>query len=448
MSRSRKKAKQREPETAEIDGISHDGKGIAAVEGKKVFVAGALQGETVMFQRRKRHRNYDEAELLEVIEASPLRIEPRCAAFGNCGGCSLQHLSPDDQRAIKAGTLRDNLERIGQVVPDEWLDPVFNPGAEGSWNYRRRARLGVKDVPAKGRVLVGFREAHASYVCDMHRCEVLAQPVDGLLDALSELIGQLSIRARLPQIEVAVADNATTLLFRVLDSPTDADTSLLRQFGVTHNVQIALQTGGLGTASPLDDSTYQALRYSLPEFEVEIEFRATDFVQVNAPVNRLMVAKAIELLQVSNTDRILDLYCGIGNFSLPLARRAAAVLALEVEQLQVDRGRFNATHNKIENCEFRTADLSLVDGNDRWIKEDWDKVLLDPARSGAEAIVANMARIGPERIVYVSCHPGTLARDAGVLVREQGYRLSAAGIIDMFPHTGHVESIAVFEKVS
>jgi 23S rRNA (uracil1939-C5)-methyltransferase len=407
-----------------------------------------LQGETVMFQRRKRHRNYDEAELLEVIEASPLRIEPRCAAFGNCGGCSLQHLSPDDQRAIKAGTLQDNLERIGQVVPEEWLDPVFNPGTEGSWNYRRRARLGVKDVPAKGRVLVGFREAHAPYVCDMHRCEVLAQPVDGLLDALSELIGQLSIRARLPQIEVAVADNAATLLLRALDPPTDADTLLLRQFGVTHNVQIALQTGGLGTASPLDDSIYQALRYSLPEFDVEIEFRATDFVQVNAPVNRLMVAKAIELLQVSNTDRVLDLYCGIGNFSLPLARRAAAVLALEVEQQQVDRGRFNAAHNKIENCEFRTADLSLVDENDSWIKEDWDKVLLDPARSGAEAVVANMARIGPERIVYVSCHSGTLARDAGVLVREQGYRLSAAGIIDMFPHTGHVESIAVFEKVS
>lgn len=448
MSRSRKKAKRRAPETAEIDGISHDGKGIAAVEGKKVFVAGALQGETVMFQRRKRRRNYDEAELLEVIEASPRRIEPRCAAFGNCGGCSLQQLSSADQRTIKGRTLQDNLERIGQVEPEEWLDPIFSPGAEGSWNYRRRARLGVKDVPAKGRVLVGFREAHAPYVCDMHRCEVLAKPVDGLLDALSELIGHLSIRARLPQIEVAVADNATTLLFRVLDPPTNADTRLLRQFGVAHKVQIALQTGGLDTANPLDDSIYQALRYSLPDFDVEIEFRATDFVQVNAPVNRLMVAKAIDLLQVSGSDRVLDLYCGIGNFSLPLARRAAAVLALEVEQLQVDRGRFNAAHNNIENCEFRTADLSLPEANESWIKDDWDKLLLDPARSGAEAVVANMARIGPARIVYVSCHPGTLARDAGVLVREQGYRLASAGIIDMFPHTGHVESIAVFEKAS
>jgi len=447
MSRSRKRAKRREPETAEIDAISHDGKGIAAVEGKKVFVAGALQGETVKFQRRKRHRNYDEAELLEVIEASEQRIEPRCAAFSVCGGCSLQHLSSADQRAMKGRTLQDNLQRIGQVEPEKWLEPIFNPGPEGSWNYRRRARLGVKDVTAKGRVLVGFREAHAPYVCDMHRCEVLAQPVDGLLDALSELIGQLSIRARLPQIEVAVADNATTLLVRVLDPPTDADITLLQQFGVAHDVQIALQTGGLDTASPLDDSTYQPLRYSLPEFDVEIEFRATDFVQVNAPVNRLMVAKAIELLQVTNTDRVLDLYCGIGNFSLPLARRAAAVLALEGEQLQVERGRFNATHNQIENCEFRTADLSLVAGNESWLKEDWDKVLLDPARSGAEAIIANMAKIDPARIVYVSCHPGTLARDAGVLVREQGYRLASAGIIDMFPHTGHVESIAVFEKV-
>lgn len=448
MARSRKKSKRREPETAAIEAISHDGKGIAAVDGKKVFVAGALQGETVVFQRRKRRRNFDEAELLEVIDASPQRIAPRCAAFAVCGGCSLQHLSVEDQREIKMSALRDNLQRIGQVEPEQWLEPIFNPGDEGSWNYRRRARLGVKDVQAKGRVLVGFREAHAPYVCDMHRCEVLAKPVDGLLDALSDLIGQLSIRARLPQIEVAAADNVTTLLFRVLDPPTEQDLSLLSQFGSTHDVQIALQTGGLDTARPLDEMTYQPLRYSLPDFDVEIEFTATDFVQVNAPVNRLMVAKAIDLLQIKETHRVLDLYCGIGNFSLPLARRAAAVLALEGEVLQVDRGRFNAAHNNIENCEFRTADLSLVDGSEQWIKEDWDRVLLDPARTGAEAVVANMARLGPTRIVYVSCHPGTLARDAGVLVREQGYRLESAGIIDMFPHTGHVESIAVFEKAS
>ncbi len=448
MSRPRKRAKRQEPETAEISGIGHDGKGIAAVDGKKVFVAGALQGETVVFQRRKRKRNYDEAELIEVLEASPQRITPRCAAFGNCGGCSLQHLSTDNQREIKSRTLKDNLERIGRLEPEKWLEPIFSPGAEGSWNYRRRARLGVKDVFAKGRVLVGFREAHAPYICDMHRCEVLAQPIDGLLDALSELIGQLSLRARLPQIEVAVADNVITLLFRVLDPPSENDLRLLNEFGKAHEIQIALQPGGLDTAAPLDALSYQALRYELPEFDVEIEFQATDFVQVNAAVNRQMVAKAVELLEVCSSDRVLDLYCGIGNFSLPLARRAAAVLALEVEQLQVDRGRFNAAHNNIENCEFRTADLSLVEGNESWVKEDWDKVLLDPARSGAEAVVANMAKIGPGRIVYVSCHPGTLARDAGVLVREQGYRLVSAGIIDMFPHTAHVESIAVFEKDS
>jgi len=426
--------------------MGHDGKGIAAIDGKKVFVAGALQGEIVVFQRRKRRRNYDEAELIEVLEASPQRITPRCAAFGNCGGCSLQHLTTDNQREIKSRTLKDNLERIGHLEPENWLEPIFSPGNEGGWNYRRRARLGVKDVLAKGRVLVGFREAHAPYICDMHRCEVLAQPIDGLLDALSDLIGQLSLRARLPQIEVAVADNAITLLFRVLDPPTEKDMRLLREFGNAHEVQIALQPGGLGTAAPLDESSYQALRYKLPEFDVEIEFQATDFVQVNAAVNRQMVAKAVALLEVSSSDRVLDLYCGIGNFSLPLARRASFVLALEGEQLQVDRGRFNAAHNNIVNCEFRTADLSLVDGNERWIKDHWDKVLLDPARSGAEAVVANMAKIDPTRIVYVSCHPGTLARDAGVLVREQGYRLVSAGIIDMFPHTAHVESIAVFEK--
>jgi 23S rRNA (uracil1939-C5)-methyltransferase len=439
--------KRREPETALIESATHDGKGIAAVAGKKVFVSGALVGETVRFVRRKRRRNYDEAELLEVLEASTARIEPRCAAFASCGGCSLQHISATDQRVIKHRALVDNLQRIGQVEPQRWLEPLFDASDEGGWKYRRRARLAAKDVAGKGRVLVGFRESHAPYVCDMHRCEVLASPVDGLIDPLSELIGRLSISARLPQIEVAVADNVTELVFRVLDPPTDEDLSALAGFAVEHDLQIALQSKGPDSVVPLKSGdTVKPLQYSLPDYDVTIEFSATDFVQVNGAVNRLMVAQAIELLDVGADHRVLDLYCGIGNFSLPLARKSGHVLGIEGELQQVRRSQANATLNNITNCEFRQADLSAIEGNEGWIRDRWDRVLLDPARSGAEEVIANMSAIGPARIVYVSCHPGTLARDAGVLVREHGYTLEAAGIIDMFPHTGHVESIAVFHK--
>ena len=439
--------KKREPETAVIGSVTHDGRGIADVSGKKVFVSGALEGETVLFQRRKRRRNYDEAQLLEVIEPSSDRIEPRCAVFGACGGCSLQHISADHQRLIKQRALADNLQRIGRVEPDTWLDPLYDDSADGGWHYRRRARLAVKDVAAKGRVLVGFREAHAPYVCDMHRCEVLAHPVDDLIGPLSQLIEGMSISSRLPQIEVAVADNVITLVFRVLDPPSDADIAAIVEFAGEHKIQVSLQTGGPGTIKAVDTGVAAIpLQYALPEFSVNIEFGATDFVQVNGPVNRLMVSKAVELLDVGENHRVLDLYCGIGNFSLPLARRAGHVLGVEGEAHQVSRGQQNAALNNIENCEFRQADLNEIDGREAWLKKGWDRLLLDPARSGAQEVIANIGAVGTPRIVYVSCHPGTLARDAGILVHEKGYKLEAAGIIDMFPHTGHVESIAVFQK--
>ena len=436
--------RKREPETALITSSTHDGRGIAAVEGKKVFVAGALSGETVTFLRRKRRRNFDEAELLEIVEASPSRIEPRCAVFGTCGGCSLQHLSAGDQRRLKQQTLADNLARIGKLEPRCWLDPLYDETGEGSWHYRRRARLAVKDVAGKGRVLVGFRERHAPYLCDMHRCEVLMRPLDGLLDSLSDMIGQLSIRSRLPQIEVAIADNVTALVFRVLDPPNAEDLERLRDFGRYHGLQIGIQPGGPDSVIPvLGDET---LIYALPEFDVDIAFGATDFVQVNGNVNRRMVKAAVDLLQLEADHAVLDLYCGIGNFSLPIARQAKRVLAVEGETGQVERGRDNAARNGITNCEFRQADLSQFDGTESWLGNGWDRLLLDPARSGAPEIVASAPRIGASRIVYVSCHPGTLARDAGTLVHTHGYALEAAGIIDMFPHTGHVESLAVFQK--
>ncbi len=435
--------RSKEPETARIDGSTHDGRGIAAISGKKVFVAGALPGETVRFIRRKSRRKFDEAELLEVIDASSDRIEARCAAFGRCGGCSLQHITPDQQRRIKSDTLRDNLERIGKVEPAKWLDTLAGP----EWHYRRRGRLAVKDVAGKGRVLVGFRERHAPFITDMHRCEVLAKPVDDLIDPLSELIGRLSIRARLPQIEVAVADNAVALVFRVLDPPSPGDLERFRQFGRDHNLQIHLQPGGLDTVHCIEPAEPpDALVYAQPAFDVTIAFEPVDFVQVNGEINQRMVETAIGLLAPETHHRVLDLYCGIGNFSLPLARNAADVLGIEGEPTLVDRASANAEQNGISNASFRCADLSVIDGSEDWIRTHWDRVLLDPARSGAAEAVRHMAKMAPARVVYVSCHPGTLARDTHTLVHEQGYTLSAAGIIDMFPHTAHVESIAIFDQ--
>jgi len=439
---SRKK-KRREPETATITAATHDGRGIADSDGKKVFVAGALEGETVTYIRRKSRRNFDEAELLEVHEASPDRIDAKCEAFGRCGGCSLQHVSDEHQRDIKSQTLKDNLERIGRVEPDTWLDPMTGP----VWNYRRRARLAVKNVFGKGRTLVGFRERHAPFITDMNRCEVLAKPIDSMISELSELIDGMTIRARLPQIEVAVAENDISLVFRVLDPPTGADEALFRAFGEKHKLRIYLQTGGLDTVALFyPEAVDGSLFYTLPEFDIRVEFEPVDFVQVNSDINQRMVHFAVEQLDAGPDDRVLDLYCGIGNFSLPLARKAGTVLGVEGEATLVRRATENAERNGLDNVTFRVADLSKIDGTEGWVKEGWDRLLLDPARSGAAEVVTRMHLFKPERIVYVSCHPGTLARDAGTLVHEQGYKLESAGIIDMFPHTAHVESIAVFTK--
>jgi 23S rRNA (uracil1939-C5)-methyltransferase len=435
--------KRREPETARVAAVTHDGRGIVTTEGKKVFVAGALEGETVTYLRRKFRRNFDEAELLEIHEASPDRIEARCEAYGRCGGCSLQHVSVDHQRDIKAQTLRENMERIGRVAPEEWLAPMTGP----EWHYRRRARLAVKDVKGKGRALVGFRERHAPFIADMHRCEVLAEPLDAMIADLSDLIGGLSIRARLPQIEVAVADNDTALVFRVLDPPTEADETAFRAFGEQHNLRVYLQPGGLDTVALLyPDSVDESLYYTLPEFDVRIDFEPVDFVQVNGAINQRMVHFAVEQLAAGPSDRVVDLFCGIGNFSLPLGRSAGSVLGVEGLDSLTARAAANAAHNGLDNVSFRVADLSKIDGTEQWVRAGCDRMLLDPARSGALEVVNLMKLFGPERIVYVSCHPGTLARDAGILVHEQGYRLESAGIIDMFPHTAHVESIAVFTK--
>ncbi len=425
-----------------IDSLAHDGRGVAHIDGKAVFIAGALPGEHVTLGKRRRRRSFDEAELLAVEQPAADRVDPKCVSFGVCGGCSLQHLRPEAQLAFKQQHLLEQLERIGGVQPQRVLEPL----AGHPWNYRRRARLGVKYVAKKGRVLVGFRERSAPYIADMQRCEILARPVDAMLVPLARMIDDLSIRSRLPQIEVAVADNVTALVFRVLDTPTPADREVLAAFAAEHSVRVYLQPGGLDTIAPLDSAPAEPLHYRLPEFDVTLQFGPSDFLQVNAALNRMMVQQAVQLLDPQPDDRVLDLFCGLGNFTLPLARRSGSVLGVEGDTGLVARAQSNAAHNGIANAEFRVADLFAADESRSWMSQSYDRVLLDPPRAGAREVLPWVGRSGAQRMVYISCHPGSLARDAGIAVHELGFRLEAAGALDMFPHTAHVESMAVFVR--
>jgi len=430
-------------EVAEVSALTLEGSGVLAPAGKRVLVPGALAGEQVAFQRRRRRRNYDEGVLLEVRRPSPDRVTPACEYFGRCGGCSLQHLAPDAQLAMKQATLLDSLARISSVAPDQLLAPVRG----ATWGYRRRARLAVRHVERKGRVLVGFREAEKPWVVDMLHCATLEPGLSRLIEPLSTLIGRLSIRARLPQVEATAADNATALVFRVLDPPTPADRDELQKFAGSQGVQVFLQPGNPESVVPLDPARAgDDLHYRLPAFDLALTFGPTDFIQVHGEVNRLMVDQALRLLAPTVADRVLDLYCGIGNFTLPLARRAGEVTGLEGAAAAVRRGRHNATLAAQGNARFVEADLAGAGVEGAWTREQFDLVLLDPPRTGAAGLLPALGKIGPRRIVYVSCHPGTLARDAGILVREHGYRLASAGVMDMFPHTSHVESMALFER--
>ena len=427
-------------ETAEIESLDHEGRGVTHVDGKVVFVDGALPGESVRFRRTRRQRRHDEAAVVEVLRASPDRVAPRCAHFGTCGGCALQHLSHDAQLAAKQRIVAEALERIGSVSPARWLAPLTGP----AWSYRRRARLGCKFVEKKGRVFVGFRERGSPLLAELAACEVLAPPVGGLVAALAELVAGLGIRRRVAQVEVAVADEATALVLRVLDDPSEEDLARLREFELRHGVSLYLQRGGLDTVRPLTPPG-PVLRYRLEGLAAGIEFAPTDFVQVNGELNRAMVGQAVGLLAPGAKDRVLDLFCGLGNFSLPLARIAGHVTGVEGDAPLVARARENAARNGIGNAEFHAADLAAPAQAGAWASPAYDLVLLDPPRAGAREILPVAAASRPRRIVYVSCHPGSFARDAGILCGELGYGLAAAGIMDMFPHTAHVESIALFE---
>lgn len=430
------------PEEGTVSALTHDGAGIVRGDGKAVFIAGALPGERVRFVRVQHHRQHDDGSLQEVIEASPARVAARCAHFGVCGGCSLQHMAPDSQLAAKQRELADNLLRIGRVEPERWLEAVRGP----VWGYRRRARLGAKFVAKRGRVLVGFRERAKPYVAALSRCEILAPPVDGLIEPLSSLLSSLERGNTIPQIEVAVAENATVLVFRVLETLSASDLEALGAFEAAHGLRVYLQSGGLDTIRPLAGAE-QPLRYSLPAETLEFEFLPSDFVQVNAETNRALVARAIDLLEAGPGDRVLDLFCGLGNFTLPIARRAGEVVGVEGEAGLVARARENARRNGITNASFHVANLADPEvARMPQLAGPFSRVLLDPPRAGALEVLPRLAALAPARMVYVSCHPGTLARDVGVLCGEHGYALSAAGVVDMFPHTNHVESIAVLDR--
>ena len=379
---------------------------------------------------------------VDVLEPSPHRVTPRCAHFGVCGGCAMQHLHPDAQLAAKQKELAENLQRIGNVTPGTWLAPLLGP----HWNYRRRARLSSRFVIKKGRSLVGFREKQGKYVADVQRCEVLAEPVGPLVTALADLLTGMQRRESLPQIEVSLSDGERVLVFRVLDPLPEVDLDRLREFEKTHGLRILLQPGGLDTVAPLTPGPVD-LHYRLDDFGLKLDFGPTDFVQVNAAINQSMVARAIELLEVGPEDRVLDLYCGLGNFTLPLARRAGEVVGVEGEAGLINRARANATANGITNAQFHVADLSVPpEKSIPWMRGRYDKVLLDPPRVGAREVLSAVAHLAPRRVVYISCHTGSLARDLGVLTHELGFRLRAAGVLDMFPHTTHVESMAVLER--
>jgi 23S rRNA (uracil1939-C5)-methyltransferase len=428
------------PETATVLDMTVEGQGVTSVGGKRVFIHGAIAGEEVSFQRTRRRRNYDEAELRVVVAPSPARVGPRCEYFGRCGGCSLQHLDPAAQLRLKESVLLENLRRIGNVAPVRVLPAVTGP----AWGYRRRARLAVRDVPGKGRVLVGLRERLKPYVMDMRDCQTLHPDAARLIAPLSDLIGSLSLRARLPQVEVAVADNAVALVIRVLNEPTPADLAALGAFRDRFGLRLYLQRTEPGTAVPLDaERDGGELWYELPELGLKLAFGPMDFIQVNGEINRKLIGLALELLGPSPGMRVLDLFCGLGNFTLALARRGAEACGVEIDPAMIARARSNAALNGIANADFQVADLAAGAGD--WSGRPFDVVLLDPPRIGAEAAMAPVAGMRPARILYVSCHPATLARDAGVLVHQHGYRLAAAGVLDMFPGTGHVESAALFE---
>lgn len=425
-----------------IESLSPEGRGVARVDGKTTFVDGGLPGETVRARYQKRRKRHDEAEIVGVLSASSERVQPRCPHFGVCGGCRLQHLDAGAQIVHKQSALMEQLQHIGNVEPAAERMPMTAP----VWGYRHKARLGVKYVDKKEKVLVGFRERSSPFVAELQRCEVLHPSVGELIEPLAELIAGLTVYRQVPQIEVAIGDDMVALVLRHLVPMTAGDHELLQQFERTHEVRFFLQPGGSDTIRPLNAATPPLLTYELPKHELTFEFAPTDFTQINPAINRSMVDAVLNWLQPQANDRILDLFCGLGNFSLPLARQAGRVTGVEGDAALVERAGANAARNGIDNTEFFTADLAASDLDAAFMYRRYDKVMLDPPRSGAAEIIRQFNWNGVKRVAYVSCNPATLARDAGELVHTHGFQLVTAGVLDMFPHTAHVESLVLFQR--
>ncbi|MGY4515639.1 23S rRNA (uracil(1939)-C(5))-methyltransferase RlmD [Lysobacter sp. HA18] len=430
------------PFSVDITDLTHDGRGVARLpDGKAVFVAGALPGEKVVAVRTGKHRTFDEARTVEVIDAASERVAPRCAHFGTCAGCALQHYDEAKQIVAKQRVLMENLERIGHVTPKSVLEPLTHD----AWGYRRKGRFSVRRVEKKDKTLVGFRETDPRFVADIAECHTVIPSIGSKIGALSALIDGMDGRRDIPQIEFIAGDDAIALTFRHLAPLSEGDRAKLAAFGREQGFSIYLQPGGLETVHPLE-ADEPKLAFRLDEWNVELVFRPLDFIQVNAGLNHRMIQRTIELLDPQPDERVLDLFAGLGNFTLPLSRYAREVVGVEGDAGLVRRARENITHNDISNVEFHAADLAKDLSGEPWMRESFDKLLLDPPRSGADFVLAHLPLKQFKRIVYVSCHPASLARDAGFLVKEKGWTLKAAGVMDMFPHTAHVESIAVFEK--
>lgn len=428
-----------------IESLDQEGRGIARREGKTIFVEGALPGERVTASIFRKKPSFEIGRVESVLRPAASRAGPRCAYFGVCGGCALQHVELATQVAVKQRVLEDALWHIGKVKPEEALAPIHGP----AWEYRHRARFTVRDVPKKGGVLVGFHEKRSSYVADMMSCEVVPQRISRLLPRLRETIGRLSIRRRLPQIEFSAGEGADVLVLRVLEPPSPEDEAVLRAFAREHGVFLYLQPGGPHTAAPFHPPEGADLYYHLPEFDVRIFFGPTDFTQVNHSVNRVLVRRALRLLAPQPDERVADLFCGLGNFALPIARSGAHVLGIEGSEALVARARTNAARNGLEaNTRFESMDLFAIAAQSLAALGPFDRMLIDPPRDGAIAVVNAIGDDAPHTLVYVSCNPATLARDASVLVHLKGYRLKAAGVVNMFPHTAHVESLALFVKTA
>lgn len=424
-----------------IESLDREGRGVAHLEGKTIFIDRAVTGEDVEYASYRKKPSFELAQVLGINRESASRVVPRCAFFGTCGGCSMQHVDGSTQVAAKQRVLEDALWHVGRVRPEAILRPLHGL----SWGYRHRARLSARWVEKKGGSLVGFRERKSTYVTDMTSCEVLPPAVSGLIRPLRALLDSLSLRERIPQIEVAVGEELTVLILRVLEAVGAEDGERVKRFADQHGVQIWLQPAGPDSARPFWPAEPPQLYYSLPQFGVRIAFAPTDFTQVNHAVNRLLVARALGLLEPRPGERIIDFFCGLGNFTLPLARSGAQVLGVEGSAGLLARAQANAQANGLaEDCDFAMA--NLFDAAECARLPACDKALLDPPREGAVELVKSFGEKPPSRIVYVSCDPATLARDAGVLVNALGYRLALAGVVNMFPHTSHVESIALFER--